>query len=101
MVIGTSRIGVPYLIDEDGLIVPLTHVFTGDVIAAEMMEPGIIDALTRRIRLSIEEMTGIDPDMNDVQWWATFNNLLAINEFTTPLHVLSQARMGIENQRHE
>lgn len=90
-----SRLGVPYLITDDEEVIALTHAQTDDLVATELVNPGTLDVLMSAARVSIEELTGIDRELDEAEWWTTFNGLLAVNEFTTPLHVISQARRTV------
>lgn len=89
-----SRVGVPYLVYE-GEIVALTHAQIDDLVAIELMYPGALNSLNVQARLAVEELVGIDASASDVEWWSMFNSALAINELTTPLHVIAQARASV------
>lgn len=95
-----SRVGVPYLVVEDE-IVPLVYASVDDLIALEIMYPGVLDELMSATRVSIEELAGIDAGLDEPEWWTLFNGLLSINEFTTPLHVISQARQALASMPKE
>jgi hypothetical protein len=98
--IKASRVGVPYVIDGDE-VVPMTHEHVGDLIAIEMNGRGVLSRIEWHIRLAVEEISGISSALPAEDWWQEFNNLLVINELITPLHILQQARDGVENLRGE
>ena len=88
----SSRLGVPYLVTDGGEVIPASYAHADDLVAVELSEPGTLAEMQASARMGIEELVGIDAALPDVEWWATFNAFLAINEFTTPLNVIAQAR---------
>lgn len=94
--IKTTRLGVPYLIDGDE-VVPLNYQHVGDIIALETLEPGTINRLQWALREAAEGIAGIDAALPDEDWWQEFNNALLLNELTSPLHALAEARQGAAN----
>lgn len=96
--IKTSRLGVPYLLDGDEVI-PLAYQHVGDIIALEFAEPGTLNRLQWAVREAAEEIAGIDATLPDEDWHQEFGNLLLLNELTTPLRALAEARQGVENMK--
>lgn len=94
--IATTRLGVPFAVDGDE-IVPLSYPYALDLAALEAAEPGTINRLTWAVKEAVEQIAGLDASLPEHEWWAGFNNLLALNEFTTPLHVLAEARARAES----
>lgn len=97
----TTHIGVPVIMTEDSKIVNLTHMQAQDVLVEALDNPALLDGLFSVIKDAIHEVSGIDPMLDDDDWWGEFNRLLVINEFTTPLHVLSQVRREVERVNSE
>lgn len=89
-----TRIGVPFVIDGDE-VVPLTPQFTGDLVALEHLTPGTLDALMRRIKLGVEVITGIDSDLDDLDWMRDFYNVMLVAEFSLAVQVVSEARQSV------
>ena len=92
----TSRVGVPSFVDDDGSLVTLTNEEEQNLTAAILSDPTLAERLTSVIRFAVEEIAGIDASLSDGDWWFQFNNALAINALTTPLHVLARARMNAD-----
>jgi hypothetical protein len=92
--------GVPVLIDGEQAIA-LTHEQQGWVQALCMENPDLLDRLERAIRVGVEAVSGIDADQDMSEWWVEFQNALTINQFTTPLDVLSRTRAMTTEWAHE
>lgn len=91
-----NRLGVPSFVDDDGALVTLTNEEEQNVTAALLGDPTLAERLTSVLRFSVEEITGISSTLSDADWWYEFNNALAINALTTPMHVLARARNNVE-----
>jgi len=91
-----SRLGVPSFVDNDGALVSPTNEEEQNLTSALLNDPTLAERLTSSIRFAVEQITGIDATLPDADWWFEFNNALAINALTTPLHVLARARMNVD-----
>jgi hypothetical protein len=91
--------GVPLLSTDDG-VVALIEDMQGFVTAEAMDDPGLLDALERRIRLAVQEVSGLDADLEPADWHMEFQMLMAINQFVPALRVISQARHTVGGMSH-
>lgn len=97
----TTPAGTPVLINSEGEAITLTDEHQGFLLGEAMDDPTLLDALERRIRLAVEEIAGLDPDLPTSDWHMHFQMLLTINQFTTPLRIIGQARYSLEGMSRE
>jgi len=96
----TDTLGVPAVIHDEGLI-PLNDANGTELVALALDDLDVLDALMRTIKVKVSEIAGIDPALEDGEWFGEFNRLLLINEFTTPLRVIGQARREVQRIESE
>lgn len=76
----------------DGEVFPLVRENIGEIGIIDADYPGAIDTMMGMVKEAIFTIAGIDPTLNDEEWYAEWVALMTVLQFSDAIHVLRDAR---------
>jgi len=98
-VILTTMNGTPIIVNGEEAIV-LSNPSTQSVVAAELDSPGTIDEALQALKAALAVVIGLDPALDDDDWYGEFMAALSITQYAEPVQVLFHARHQLREMAH-